>query len=101
MFVKQDVLEKFWQFKNGIWLLKSCPSMTGLDVSLFRTEMDFGEIFSSVWNKYIPTLTVKYSEEEVVKIRADWERRIDFLINLKESQFKAFDVFELISDSHN
>ena len=99
MFVKQDVLDKIWQFDTGIWLLKSPPTMLNLGVSPFRSENDFGEIFSSVWNKYIPSLSVKYSEENVMKIKADWEERISFLVNLEESQFEGFDVFQLVSDS--
>ena len=97
MFLKQDVLEEIWQFSGGVWLLKSPPTMTNLQVSPFRTESDYGEIFSSVWSKYIPTLTVKYSEEEIVKIKLDWEERISFLIQLEESQFEAFDVFKFVS----
>ena len=51
-----------------------------------------------MWSKYIPTLRVKYSEEEVSKIKADWEARITFLVNLDQSQFKGFDIFKLVSD---
>ena len=96
MFVKQDVLEKVWQFTTGIWLFEPSPSMKNLLVSQFRSESDYGEIFSSVWKKYIPTLELKYSWEEVNQIKDKWERRISFLINLKESQFQAFDVFKLL-----
>ena len=98
MFVKQDVLEKVWQFTSGIWLLKSQPSMKNLSVSAFRSESDYGEIFKSIWNKYIPSLTLKYPEEEVIRIKEAWEKRITYLIQLKESQFEAFDLFELVSD---
>ena len=41
---------------------------------------------------------MKFSEEEIVKIKTDWERRISWLIQLKESEFQAFDVFKLVSD---
>ena len=99
MFLKQDVLDKIWQFDTGVWLLKSPPSMLNLGVSPFRSESDYGEIFTSVWKKYIPSLSVKYSEEEVRKIKADWEQRISFLINLDESRFEGFDVFQLVSNS--
>ena len=34
-----------------------------------------------------------------MKIKADWEERISFLVNLEESQFEGFDVFQLVSDS--
>ena len=101
MFVKQDVLEKAWQFTSGVWLLKSPPSMINLQVSPFRTESDYGEIFASVWSKYIPTLVVKYSEPECIKIKAEWETRISSLIRLKESDFQAFDVYKLVFEDQD
>ena len=30
-----------------------------------------------------------------MKIKADWEERISFLVNLEESQFEGFDVYVL------
>ena len=98
LFLKQDVLEKAWQFASGVWLLKSPPTMKKLDVSQFRSESDYADIFSSVWKKYLPTLTVKFSEEEVAKIKVAWETRITFLVELNVTQFKAFDLFQLVPD---
>jgi hypothetical protein len=46
-------------------------------------------------------LIVKYSEVEVIQIKEAWERRISYLIQLKESQFQAFDIFKLVSDDQN
>ena len=43
-------------------------------------------------------MTLKYPEEEVIRIKEAWEKRITYLIQLKESQFEAFDLFELVSD---
>ena len=96
MYVKADLLDKVWQFGEGIKLFETCPDLKNLQVASFRTESEYGEIFKSVWTKYIPSLTGKFNEDQIMNIKNAWECRISRLIALKESEFKAFDMSELV-----
>lgn len=96
LYVKADVLDKVWMFGDGIKLFDTLPDLRNLSVAPFRTESEYAEIFKSLWNKYIPSLAGKYPQEEVQQIKDTWERRITFLIGLKESDFQAFKISKLI-----
>ena len=95
LYLKFDELDDNFQFPNGISLLKNMPSVIKLDVSPFRKETAYSDVFESVWKKFIPSLSPKFSEEAVAKIKSEWEDRIKFLIELKESNFEAFDFDSL------
>ena len=90
--VKEDELDADWMYPRGIKLLSMNPESMNLSVSPFRTETDYSEIFISVVRKYIPSLEHKFGEEEVEMIRKDWEKRIQLLINLKESDYLPFNI---------
>ena len=95
LYLKFDELDDNYQFPNGISLLKNMPEVVKLSVSPFRQETAYSDIFESVWKKYIPSLSPKFDEEAVAKIKYDWEKRIKFLIQLKERNFEAFDFHRL------
>ena len=91
LYLKYDELDDNFQFPNAISLLQNIPESVKLEVSPFRQETAYSEIFDSVWKKYIPSLRPKYTEERVSEIKNEWETRIKFLIDLKESRFQPFD----------
>ena len=95
LYLKEDELDDSWKFPRSIQLLSRRPENFSFSVSPFRTETDYSEIFDSIWKKYIPTLNYRYSAEDVLKIRFDWEKRINFLISLQESEYRAFDILSL------
>ena len=92
MYVKVDETDDNFTFSAGIQLLTELPNSINFKISPFRSDTMYSEVFESVWAKYIPTLDSKYREEEVAKIKSDWENRIKFLISLKESDFRPFDI---------
>ena len=92
MYVKEDELEENFSFAAGIKLLKDLPKRFNFKVSPFRCDTGYSEVFESVFTKFIPTLYSKYTDEEVTKIKNDWENRINYLIDLKEADFTPFDL---------
>ena len=92
MYVKEDELEENFSFAAGIKLLKDLPKKFNFRVSPFRSDTGYSEVFESVFTKFIPTLYSKYTDEEVSKIKNDWENRIKYLIDLKEADFTPFDL---------
>ena len=95
LYVKEDELNADWKFPMGIKLLSMRPARKLLQVSPFRCETDYSEIYSSVFKKYFPTLEHKFGEEEVDKIKKLWENRIQMLIDLSESDYHGMDIFSL------
>ena len=95
LYVKEDELDADWKFPMGIKLLSKRPSRMLLQVSPFRCETDYSEIYSSVFKKYFPTLEHKFGEEEVNKIKQHWENRIQMLIAIAESDYHGMDIFSL------
>ena len=95
MYVKADELDSSWQFGSGIKLFERLPSLINLSVAPFREYNEYSTIFSSVWNKYIPTLWSKFCTEEVERIKSQWESRITNLINLRVEDYSAFDIYSL------
>jgi hypothetical protein len=92
MYVKVDELAENFTFSAGIKLLKDLPKSIKFEISPFRRDTGYSEVFESVFTKYIPSLDSKYTEEEVVTIKSEWETRITFLIELKEADFTPFDL---------
>ena len=92
MYVKEDELDENFSFAAGIKLLKDLPKRLNFKISPFRCDTGYSEVFDSVFTKFIPTLYSKYTDEEVTKIKNDWENRIKFLIDLKEADFTPFDL---------
>ena len=95
MYVKENPLDEKWQFLNGIRLLKSRPEFDLLEVSPFREESSYGEIYRSVKNKYFPTLENKFPENEIIKVEQSWEKRIEFLQACNPKNFKSFNIKKL------
>ena len=95
LYLKYDELDDNFQFPNGISLLQNVPESLKLSVSPFRQETAYADIFESVWKKYIPSLSPKFNEEKIEQVKADWEQRIKFLVELKESKFESFDFQKL------
>ena len=95
MYVKADELESSWQFGSGVKLYNQLPNFSNLSVAPFREHSEYSDIFSSVWTKYIPTLNGKFSDFEISEIKCNWERRINWLIELDTGDFTAFDIFLL------
>ena len=95
LYLKYDELDNNFHFPNAISLLKDIPESVNLTVSSFRQETAYSEIFDSVWKKYIPSLSPKFSETRISEIKVEWEKRIKFLIDLKESNFMPFDLKKL------
>ena len=97
LYVKQDELDDGWAFPTGVQLLRSpLPLSLNLSVGEFRQEHEYSEIFKSVWNKYIPTLSDRYDCEKVVEIKQMWEDRIKLLIDIKKDDYEPFDLKNLI-----
>lgn len=92
LYLKEDELDPDTVFPRAVKLLKSVPDFADLSVTEFREETEYSRIFSSVWSKYIPTLESKYPEEYIDKVKSDWEKRIQFLIDIKQSDYTAFDL---------
>ena len=95
MFLKQDVLDLDWQFPNGVWLLRQCPSMKNLRPSPFRSNIEYTDILKSVSRKYFPMLSLKCSAQEMDEIKKTWHDRITWLSNVHGMSFEAFDIFLL------
>ena len=95
MYLKEDELDESWKFPRDIKLLRRTPENIDLSVSPFRSENEYSDIFRSVWSKYIPTLEAKFPADVVAEIKTNWETRIEFLISLKESDYKPFNIRDL------
>ena len=95
LYVKESELDDDFKYPRGIKLFNSLPERFLMKVSPFRAESDYGAIFESVWNKYIPSLKFKYSEEEVNKIKQNWENRIKFLIDSRTENYEPFNILLL------
>ena len=90
LYVKENDLDDKFAFNSGIKLLSNVPNRIQMEISEFRRDTGYSEVFESVFTKYIPTLSSKYSEDQIDQIKSQWEQRIDFLINLKEEAFTPF-----------
>ena len=99
LYLKYDELDDNFQFPNAISLLQNLPDSIRLTTSPFRQETAYSEIFDSVWKKYIPSLSPKFSDENISEIKTNWETRIKMLIDLKESNFEPFDFQQLNAQS--
>ena len=95
MYVKSDELDEDWRYPRGVKLFKSYPVEFRMDVSNFRENSDYSSIFESVSKKYFPTLSWRYSEEEVQVIKNQWESRISSLIESEPKKFETFKITEL------
>ena len=95
--VKESELDDDSKFPRKIKLLASLPPNLSFSVSEFRSETEYSQVFDSVWKYYIPTIHQRFNEEEVAKIKNDWETRITFLINVK-CDYDAFQVSTLKTD---
>lgn len=95
MYVKENSLEEKWQFLSGIKLFKDKPDFSKLEVSPFREDPSYDEIFKSVRNKYFPSLENKFCAVEIQEIKLNWKNRINFLIGSKPESFKPFDFNKL------
>ena len=93
LYLKLDELDNSFKFPNGINLLKNIPNVIKLKASPFRTDTRYHEIFNQVIYKYIPSLAGKYTEEEIDKIKNDWEKRMLMLIDLSQNSFEPL-IFE-------
>ena len=101
MHVKEDELDADDKFPRGIKLLSSGPHLRDLSVTKFREDSEYNKKFHSVWTKYIRTLAGKFSEDQIETIKSDWEKRINFLIENKESDFEPFNVDVLRKQSND
>ena len=92
LYVKEDELDSDDKFPRAIQLLNSVPDLKGLSVTKFREDSEYNKIFQSVLNKYIPTLEAKFTADQIESIKTAWEKRIIFLIDVKESDFEPFNI---------
>ena len=95
MYVKEDDLDDKFAFNMGIKLLSNIPDKIQMEISPFRKDTGYSEVFESVFNKFIPSLASKQPEVKVDEIKNLWEKRVQFLIELKEEDFNPFDLHQL------
>ena len=95
LYVKEDELDPDWKFPSGIKMLSGLPLNLQVPVSSFRVDTNYGEIFESVSKKYFPTLSYRFSEEEVTSFKKAWEQRIEMLINLSPTQCEPVNISNL------
>ena len=69
LYLKYDELDDNFQFPNAISLLQNLPDSIRITTSPFRQETAYAEIFASVWKKYIPSLTPKFSDKRFLRSR--------------------------------
>ena len=95
LYVKENELKDEFAFSTGIKLLNKVPSRVVMDVSPFRRDSGYSEVYYSVFSKYIPSLSTKMTEEKIKEIKRLWDQRIQFLINLDEKEFTPFNLHQL------
>ena len=92
LFVKLDELDDNFAISGGIKLLKNIPNKIKLEVSPFRMNTGYGEVYESIMSKYIPSLDSKFSEHQISQIKFDWEERIKFLIDMNQADYSPIDL---------